>query len=225
MGTVTPKQQSPPTEVCSSAEMVVTPLIGDGIQGFVATNVLTPHECADSLRHTEEACFLGGRVRGAPDRSSYFSGPLAERLFERLAPLLIDPACPQDCDFTGKSYHPFMPVGVNPQMRVMRYNNTSSDYSAKIVNNVHVQGNQHVGFWTILLYLNDDFEGGETAIYYNEPKEGKKMAYIVKPKVGKVLCVPHFQTYSDLAIRKGTKFVARAESIFAVTGRSKFGTW
>lgn len=214
------KHQSPTgtAEESNTNAMTTHPIEEGAAQGFVATNVLTPEECADAVQYAKEACFLRGRVRGAPDRTSYFNESLANKLFERLAPrLLAEPSFQQEDEYD--EYHTagkrldLVPVDISRQMRIWRYNNASSAYSPKIVNNVHVQGRRQMGFWQILVYLNDDFEGGETVIG----------SHWIKPKVGTVLCMPHFQEHSELAIQEGTKFVARTESVFEV--RSRFATW
>ena len=74
-------------------------------------------------------------------------------------------------------------------------------------------------YLTFLIYLNDDFEGGETKFYYPE-EEGSKALVVrgIVPQMGSVLVFPQGNTASLLhegsAVTKGTKYVIRTDVLY-----------
>ena len=74
-------------------------------------------------------------------------------------------------------------------------------------------------YLTFLIYLNDDFEGGETKFYYPE-EEGIKALVVrgIVPQRGSVLVFPQGNTASLLhegsAVTKGTKYVVRTDVLY-----------
>jgi hypothetical protein len=71
-------------------------------------------------------------------------------------------------------------------------------------------------YLTFLIYLTDDFEGGETRYYF--PSETGMMARGVVPKKGAVMVFPQANTASLIhegsAVTKGTKYVIRTDVLF-----------
>eukprot|EP00977_Amphora_coffeiformis_P016218 scaffold4955_cov204-Amphora_coffeaeformis.AAC.6 len=71
-------------------------------------------------------------------------------------------------------------------------------------------------YLTFLIYLADDFEGGETRYYF--PSETGMMARGVIPKKGAVMVFPQANTASLIhegsAVTKGTKYVVRTDVLF-----------
>lgn len=70
--------------------------------------------------------------------------------------------------------------------------------------------------FTFLIYLNDDFEGGETTFFLPSVKEGVLNAYPVKPVMGAVAVFPHGETRGALlhegtGVRSGAKYVIRTD--------------
>ncbi|KAF2741652.1 hypothetical protein M011DRAFT_414107, partial [Sporormia fimetaria CBS 119925] len=70
--------------------------------------------------------------------------------------------------------------------------------------------------FTFLIYLNDDFEGGETTFFLPSVKEGVLNAYPVKPVMGGVALFPHGDSRGALlhegtGVRKGAKYVIRTD--------------
>lgn len=70
--------------------------------------------------------------------------------------------------------------------------------------------------FTFLIYLNDDFEGGETTFFLPSVKEGVLNAYPVKPVMGSVAVFPHGETRGALlhegtGVRSGAKYVIRTD--------------
>jgi hypothetical protein len=72
-----------------------------------------------------------------------------------------------------------------------------------------------------LIYLNDEFEGGETTFFMPSAKEGVMNAYPVKPVMGGVVMFPHGETAGALlhegtGVRKGAKYVIRTDVLYDV---------
>lgn len=70
--------------------------------------------------------------------------------------------------------------------------------------------------FTFLLYLNDEFEGGETMFFLPSPREGTLNAYPVRPIMGGVALFPHGETKGALlhegtSVTKGAKYIIRTD--------------
>ena len=87
-------------------------------------------------------------------------------------------------------------------------------------------GTQYSRF-TFLLYLNDEFDGGETTFFV--PAEGASglCARAVRPAQGAVLVFPHGDAAGSLVhegsgVTKGVKYIIRTDVVYEVarTGRA-----
>jgi hypothetical protein len=69
--------------------------------------------------------------------------------------------------------------------------------------------------FTLLIYLNQDFEGGETTYFLPAAREGILNAYPVRPVMGGAAIFPHGEINATLhegtGVRKGAKYVIRTE--------------
>jgi hypothetical protein len=91
----------------------------------------------------------------------------SDRLFTRLQPFLA-PAYhqAQSCHhFLGPEVPSgkYLPVAVNDLLRVSQY--MPNGQFCRHTDTAYVRDEQYTGLWTLLLYLNDDVEGGERTIY------------------------------------------------------------
>ena len=73
---------------------------------------------------------------------------------------------------------------------------------------------------TFLLYLNDDFEGGQTTFFTPSFYEGCLDAQPVVPRAGGVLVFPHGETQGSLlhegtGVLKGAKYIIRSDVLYA----------
>ncbi|KAL5416900.1 hypothetical protein PMIN06_008520 [Paraphaeosphaeria minitans] len=66
--------------------------------------------------------------------------------------------------------------------------------------------------YTFLIYLNDDFRGGETTFFLPSVKEGVLNAYPVKPVMGSVAVFPHGEA-QDALLHEGTGVVEGAKYV------------
>lgn len=70
--------------------------------------------------------------------------------------------------------------------------------------------------FTFLIYLNDEFEGGETSFFIPSVREGVMNAYPIKPIMGSVAVFPHGEAQGALlhegtGVTKGAKYVIRTD--------------
>jgi len=79
--------------------------------------------------------------------------------------------------------------------------------------------------FTFLIYLNDEFEAGETTFFLPSAREGSMNAYPVKPLQGSVAMFPHGETEGSLlhegtGVRQGSKpsakYVIRTDVLYDV---------
>jgi len=138
--------------------------------------------------------------------------PTLERLWNKLKPIIL----PQ--------IGPFMentqcgpPLGLNPRLRVLRYDAHDSD-----VFEPHFDATTRVGnttsLLTILIYLNDgggiDFDGGETCYMDALSPKGIDSATKITPLTGKVVVFEHDLFHSSVPLKFGTKYVLRTDVLF-----------
>jgi hypothetical protein len=77
-------------------------------------------------------------------------------------------------------------------------------------------GGKQSSLFTFLIYLNDEFEGGETTFFLPSVKEGVLNAYPIKPVMGGVAVFPHGDSKGALlhegtGVRSGAKYVIRTD--------------
>ena len=124
-----------------------------------------------------------------------------------------------DFELAAKLYarlEPFMPAkrlvwqvcGLNERFRFYRY-----DVGQKFA--PHYDGcfrrsNVEESLFTFMLYLNDDFEGGETNFYL----EDGRLRLSVRPEKGKALVFWHSQLHEGAAVRAGRKYVLRTDVMY-----------
>lgn len=74
----------------------------------------------------------------------------------------------------------------------------------------------HKSFLTLMFYLNDDFEGGETKFYHWQGRrpENPTPTYIIAPKKGQALLFAHRQLHEGSAVVSGVKYVLRTDVMY-----------
>ena len=199
-------------------------------------NVLHPSECTSLVSACEAIGFL-------PDAPLADDGPDASILAHNVY-WLIDTALH---DALWSRVSPFVPSsmggrkvrGLNRRFRVYRYVPGAS-YRAhidgawppssttpvpgtpsglKYIYDSSPQDRKQSSLFTFLIYLNDEFEGGETTFFLPSVREGVLNAYPVKPVIGSVALFPHGEMgdrqgpllHEGTGGRRGAKYVVRTE--------------
>lgn len=136
-------------------------------------------------------------------RLIHFSDALAGALWRRLAPHLVHRDIyliqPMGYGAAGR----WKPVGVNPCFRISRYN--VGEHFAAHRDGMYVNENIESSIYSVVLYLNEDFSGGELELPHNT---------MFKPRTGTAVLFPHDTLHTAHAPVHGTKYVARTELMF-----------
>jgi hypothetical protein len=74
---------------------------------------------------------------------------------------------------------------------------------------------------TFLVYLNDDFQGGQTTFFLPTQHVGLMYSQAVTPRMGSVVCFPHGDTTGSLLhegspVLEGTKYIIRADVLYTI---------
>jgi len=198
---------------------------------FLLDNVLHAGECdaivatSKAMGYTEDApVSLGRNVRRNENCVWIVDDALNDAVFERARRMLPPMILLQTR--SGQDF-PVGPVaGLNRRWRLYRYGagdvfkyhtdggwpGSGLDASGALVQDLH-EGRRY-SWLTFLIYLNDDFVGGQTKFAL----DGRE-AFAVAPKKGSVLCFLHgHHPLSPLheggLVTEGTKYVARTDVLY-----------
>lgn len=92
--------------------------------------------------------------------------------------------------------------GLNEQFRFYKYE--SNQRFKRHIDGRYKRSENEESRITFMIYLNDDFEGGET----------KFDEVTVSPKTGTVLCFIHEQKHEGCPVPEGTKYVLRSDVMY-----------
>jgi predicted 2-oxoglutarate/Fe(II)-dependent dioxygenase YbiX len=95
------------------------------------------------------------------------------------------------------------PSGFNERFRFYRY--TDDQYFKWHQDGTHRVSPQEESFLTFIIYLNDEFAGGETEFAWEK----------VQAKAGRALVFPHRLRHQGGKIVSGTKYVLRTDVMYA----------
>lgn len=100
-------------------------------------------------------------------------------------------------------------IGLNERFKVYKYVDSKNHYFA-----LHFDGSydkipmEEVSWITMLIYLNEDYEGGETSF----------MDGVVTPQIGlAALMTQHNVLHEALEVKRGTKYVLRTDVMYRKT--------
>ncbi len=115
---------------------------------------------------------------------------LAEQYWAALAPY-----CPQKLEHCTA-------IGLNEQFRFYKYE--SKQRFKRHIDGRFQRNEQEESRITFMIYLNDDFTGGETA--FDD--------VVIQPKTGTALCFIHEQKHEGCPVVEGTKYVIRSDVMY-----------
>ncbi|KAI7763662.1 hypothetical protein LZL87_011519 [Fusarium oxysporum] len=196
------------------------------VQGLsVATNVLYPEECKAIITAGEYVNF----VPDAPLREDGDISILAHNFYWVVDKTFHDTLWSRIQPFVPVSMNGRLARGINRRFRVYRYV-PGAEYRAhidgawppsgitkddKYVYDDSPAEKKQSSLFTFLIYLNQDFEGGETTYFLPAAREGILNAYPVRPVMGGAAIFPHGEINATLhegtGVRKGAKYVIRTE--------------
>ncbi|ESZ92054.1 hypothetical protein SBOR_7554 [Sclerotinia borealis F-4128] len=200
-------------------------------------DVLSPEECIRIIAAGETVGF----APDAPIRAEGEANSILAHNFYWVADNAF-------CDGVWNRVKEFIPTqvngrqvrGLNRRFRVYRYV-PGAEYRAHIdgawppsgidsTNDKYIYDSsppeaKQSSLFTFLLYLNDEFDAGETTYFLPSAKEGSMNAYSIKPSQGSVAMFPHGETEGSLlhegtGVKKGSKasakYVIRTDVLYDV---------
>ena len=172
---------------------------------FTIENVITPDECQAYIALTEQAGYddaptttIGGFVMRPDIRNNRrviiddfkIARDLWQRVQTHIPPVL-----------KGRQA-----LGLNERLRFYRYD--VGQYFAPHYDGCFRRDNGEESLLTFMIYLNDDFEGGET----------KFVDVSIKPETGMALVFDHDLLHEGCAVTKGRKYALRSDVMYGRFG-------
>ena len=140
----------------------------------------------------------------------------AEQLFRRILPHI------QREDYVNRIPLCFghdgvwLPLGLNPCLKVVRY--TRGGHFVEHRDGPWIPHEDQASIFTVVLYLNEGFVGGETDLMHQLHRHGVRRGCRgdtqVKPTCGTALFFTHDTWHAAQSVREGTKYILRTEMIF-----------
>ena len=103
-----------------------------------------------------------------------------------------------------RAFHGGALAGANPRLRVYRYG--PAQHHSAHWDTEHELDAERVTRMTLVVYLNDDFDGGET--------EFPELDVQVRPATGLALLFQHRTLHRARAVARGAKFVLRTDLVY-----------
>lgn len=192
----------------------------------LATNVLSAEECRAIIAAGESVNFLPD----APLREGEDVSILAHNFYWVIDTEFHDILWSRVAHLVPASVNGRLARGINRRFRVYRYV-PGAEYRCHIdgawppsgilpddtyVYDASPEGKKQSSMYTFLMYLNDEFEGGETTFLLPAAKDGVLNAYPVRPVMGGVAVFPHGEDNGALlhegtGVRRGAKYIIRTE--------------
>ncbi len=170
---------------------------------FIVENFLTVEECSGYLDRFQNESFQEAKVnidgeqvmfKGIRnnDRILFFDESLAHELWMKIREFV-----PQELGLYSAS-------GLNEMFRVYKY---SKGQRFKMhMDGSYQKSENEQSFYSFLIYLNDDFTGGET--------EFRKLG-VIKPQKGLALVFRHRNRHEGKEVKSGVKYVLRTDIMYA----------
>ncbi len=99
-------------------------------------------------------------------------------------------------------------TSINPMLRFLKYE--AGEYFKSHYDGQYVDEHGNISLITIQIYLNDDFEGGNTIFY--DPEDQDDILYRYKPSTGDIILFSQSAfLHSGEEVRSGTKYCVRTE--------------
>ncbi|HLP12280.1 MAG TPA: 2OG-Fe(II) oxygenase [Flavobacteriales bacterium] len=170
---------------------------------IVVEDFFSKERCAEYIRFSEQKGYEEAKVSVGDEqrmmkgirnnsRIMFTDEALARQIWEQIEPFVV------------KKYGNAQAIGLNEMFRFYKYD---PGQRFKRHRDGNYERNEHeVSFFTLMIYLNEDFDGGET----------KFDSVIVKPKAGTALIFEHSLKHEGASIEKGSKYVLRTDIMYKV---------
>jgi prolyl 4-hydroxylase len=172
---------------------------------FTVEDFLTRQECLENIVHSEKIGYELAKVNTAGgskvktdvrnnNRAFYNSEELAQMLWEKLEPFVLAQL--------GNS----TAIGLNELFRFYRYqrgHRFKGHFDESYVRNSH-----EASYYTFMVYLNDNFQGGDTTF------RGVR----IRPRQGMALIFLHSLFHEGSEVTQGVKYVLRSDVMYRTEG-------
>ena len=182
----------------------------DGDRIFVIHDFLTGDECRSFITRSENAGYDVASIATA-------AGPVIDREVRDNARLIADD--PALAETLWQRARPFIPPttggwyvrGLNERFRFYRYD--PGQKFALHYDGCFRRGDGEQSQLTFMVYLNEEFTGGETKFYQDD----RTLRVTVSPKRGMALVFAHFQLHEGAPVVDGRKYVLRTDVMYSVS--------
>lgn len=168
---------------------------------YIIQNFWSPEKCDAFIKKSEEIGYRNATIdsgRGQKivkhvrnnKRVMYIDTELAADIWKDLSPLV-----PQSIGNSNVT-------GLNEMFRFYRYNPKEEFKLHR--DQSFIRNEQEASYYTFMIYLNDNFEGGETTFANNS----------IRPSTGMALIFLHSLEHAGSPIIKGTKYVLRTDIMY-----------
>lgn len=186
----------------------------DGTRIFVIREFLTPEECRSFISRSEDEGYEAATITTSV-------GFVMDREIRDNARLILDDALLADVLWTRA--RPFIPptidewraIGFNERFRFYRYG--AGQKFAPHYDGFFSRGESERSQLTFMVYLNDDFRGGETRFY----DENRELHLTVRPAGGMALVFVHLQLHEGAPVIDGSKYVLRTDVMYALRAQTE----
>lgn len=180
---------------------------------FTIPEFFSPETCAAWIDWSEStgyepASFSGGRIQAVRnnDRIIDDNPERAASMWDRLKPLLPEHVLRFEAMRRG-AIGPHEACGLNERFRWYRYH--PGQRFKRHVDGAFTRDNGETSLWTVLLYLNEVTEGGQTRLFM-----GRAGDPLVTPSPGLLLCFEHKLAHEGIEVFRGTKYVLRTDLMY-----------
>ena len=168
---------------------------------FTVSEFFTRDECDAFIRQAESLGF-----GEAPINTSQ-GAVMAKDIRNNSRVLLDDPALALEVwartiPFSPPRIRNDVPIGVNERFRFYRYDEQQRFHWHR--DGCFERANGQRSRYTLMIYLNEDFEGGETRFEHD----------VIKPQTGTALFFLHPLLHEGAVVMRGTKYVLRTDVMY-----------
>lgn len=171
---------------------------------FFIKNFLSTEECHNHLSYCETQPFEEAKVgiegkqtmmKGIRnnDRILFHNNDLAAKLWKRVQ------------DFIPENMERYKAIGLNEMFRFYRY--TKGQRFKMHRDGSYKRNEEERSFFSFIIYLNDDFEGGETDF---------RKLFSIKPEQGAALIFHHPYRHEGKELLSGTKYILRTDVMYKI---------
>jgi prolyl 4-hydroxylase len=189
------------------------PIADQSTTGFIADSLLNQTECKtiineclknplSNVSNEYEKTYRNNR------RLLFYDHALASLLWKRIHPVIYDRDLEnvRPSGFGVSGY--WTPIGFNSLFRFSVYG--QDELFKKHQDAGYCENNSCRSVWSVVIYLNDDFKGGETTFYSYDGE----ITTVVKPEQGRAVVFEHDQFHQGNVVLSGTKYVLRGDIMF-----------